>query len=259
MLLLVIYLTIETSFLIANLDKFRNGGWFTILFGTLFFIIMYGWYFGRKLKNRYLSFSKLDKYHQLFRDLSADSSIPNLATNLVYIIKANDTEQVESKVIHSIFSKQPKRAKTYWFLHIDRTDEPERFEYKVTHIIPGLLVRVDFMLGFKIEPKINLYFKEVLEDLVKSGEIKQESCFDCINKHSLPPDFRFILIDRVMPLDAELPFRKKMILRLHNISRLLALPETEVLQMDAANTFEERVPLTVNRLPEERISRIKKS
>lgn len=258
-LLLLSYLTIETGFLIANLHKFRSGGWFTLLLASMAFIIMYGWYFGRKLKNRYLSFSKLENYHELFKDLSADTTIPNIATNLVYIIKANDPEQVESKVIHSIFSKQPKRAKTYWLIHVDRTDEPERFEYKVTHIIPGLLLRVDFMLGFKIEPKINLYFKEVIEDLIKSGEIKSESCFDCINKHSLPPDFRFILIDRVMPLDAELPFRKRLILRLHSISRLLALPETEVLQMDVANTFEERVPLTVNRLPDQRISRIKKA
>ena len=101
----------------------------------------------------------------MFIDLSKDISVPKAATNLVYIIKANRVDQVESKVIYSIFQKQPKRADTYWFLHVDNVDEPNRFEYEVTQIIPGILIRVDFHIGFKVEPKINLYFREVLEDL----------------------------------------------------------------------------------------------
>ena len=154
------------------------------------FLIMYGWYFGRKLKNKYVTFTKLDKYIELFKNLTKDESVPKTATNLVYIIKANRPDQVESKVIYSIFQKQPKRANTYWFLHVDRTDEPDTFEYKVTHIIPGILIRVDFYLGFKVEPKINLYFKEVLEDLTNSGEIKLESSYDSLRKRSVPPDFQ---------------------------------------------------------------------
>ena len=145
---------------------------------------MFGWYFGRKLKKVYVTFTNLDRYLPLFKDLSVDKSVPKTATNLVYIIKANRPDQVESKVIYSIFRKQPKRADTYWFLNIDRMDEPDRFEYKVTQIIPGVLIRVDFLLGFKVEPKINLFFKEVLEDMVESGQIKLESNFDSLKKHS---------------------------------------------------------------------------
>ena len=120
------------------------------------------------------------------------------ATNLVYIIKANRQDQVESKVIYSIFNKQPKRADTYWFLHIDRVDEPNRFEYKVNHIIPGVLIRIDFHIGFKVDPKINLYFREIVEDLVESGEINLDSSYDSLKKHGLKGDFKFILIERVM-------------------------------------------------------------
>ena len=145
-------------------------------------LIMFGWYFGRKLKNRYVTFTNLYNYLDLFKDLSKDKSVPKTATNLVYIIKANRIDQVESKVIYSIFQKQPKRADTYWFLHINRLDEPDRFEYQVTQIIPGVLIRIDFHLGFKVEPKINLYFREVLEDMVESGQIKLESSFDSLEK-----------------------------------------------------------------------------
>ena len=120
------------------------------------------------------------------------------------LLKQTGTDQVESKVIYSIFQKQPKRADTYWLLHVDRVDEPNRFEYQVTQIIPGILIRVDFHIGFKVEPKINLYFKEVLEDLIESGEIKLESSFDSLKKHAFPADFKFILIDRIMPRDYKL-------------------------------------------------------
>ena len=118
----------------------------------------------------------------MFKDLRNDETVPKYATNLVYIIKANRQDQVESKVIYSIFNKQPKRADRYWLLHIDRVDEPNRFEYKVTHIIPGVLIRIDFHIGFKVDPKINLYFKEIVEDLVKSGEINLESSYDSLKK-----------------------------------------------------------------------------
>ena len=256
LILILVFLTIEGSFLIANLYKFNNGGWVTILLASLFFIIMYGWYFGRKLKNMYVTFTYLDKYIDLFRELSKDESVPKTATNLVYIIKANRTEQVESKVIYSIFQKQPKRADTYWFLHVDRSDEPDRFDYKVTHIIPGILIRVDFNIGFKVEPKINLYFKEVLEDLMASGEIKLISSFDSLKKHSLPADFKYVLIDRVMPRDYELSGVENFTLALHGLSRTLCISDVKALQLDSSNTIEEQVPITIDQPLAKRISRI---
>lgn len=255
-LLLLVFLSIEGSFLIANLHKFKNGGWFTILLAFFFFLIMYGWYFGRKLKNRYVTFTSLSKYYELFKDLSKDKSVTKEATNLVYVIKANRPDQVESKVIFSIFQKQPKRADTYWLLHIDKLDEPERFEYKVTHLIPGVLIRVDFHLGFKVEPKINLYFREVLEDLMKIGEITMENSYDSLRKHSLPADFKFVLIDRVMPRDYKLSGLENITLALHGISRLFCISDVKALQLDSCNTIEESVPITIDQPLEKRISRI---
>ncbi len=256
LLLLMVYLTIEGSFLIANLNKFTSGGWFTILAALLFFIIMYGWYFGRKLKNRYVTFTNLNKYTDMFRDLVKDDSVPKAATNLVYIIKANRIDQVESKVIHSIFLKQPKRAETYWFLHVDKVDEPDRMDYQLTQIIPGILIRVDFHIGFKVESSINLYFREVLEDLTGSGEIKLESSYDSLRKHMIPADFKFILIDRVMPSDYKLSNIDTLTLTLHSFSRLICISDVRALQLDSANTIEEKVPITIDQTVGRRINRI---
>jgi len=246
LLLVLVYLTIEVSFLISNLHKFSNGGWVTLLLASIFFLVMYGWYFGRKLKNNYVTFLNTDKYVELFKSMANDDSVPKIASNLVYIIRANKPDQVESKVIFSIFHKQPKRANTYWFVHVDSTDEPDTFEYKVTHIIPDILIRVDFYLGFKVEPKINLYFKEVIDDLVQSGEIKLVSGFDSLRKHGLSSDFLYVLIDRVMIRDNQLSTNENVTLALHNISRLFCISDVNALQLDDTNTIEEKVPITIN-------------
>jgi KUP system potassium uptake protein len=256
LILFMSYLTIEGSFLIANLHKFRSGGWFTILLASLYFLIMFSWYFGRKIKNRYITFADLDKYLSLFRDLSKDESVPRLATNLVYIIRANRHDQVESKVIYSIFHKQPKRADTYWLLHVDRVNEPNRFNYRVTQIIPGILIRIDFHIGFKVEPKINLYFKEAIEDMVKSGEIQLDSSYDSLKKHDFEGDFKFILIDRIMSRDFTLSNWENFILTLNSLVRKFSINDIRTLNLDSTNTIIEQVPITIDQPVASRIRRI---
>jgi len=253
---LIIFLTIEGVFMVANLHKFRYGGWFTLLLASVYFLIMLGWYFGRKIKNRHITFLNLDNYLPLIRDLSKDKSVPRTATNLVYIIRANNKHQVESKVMYSIFQKQPKRAETYWLLHVDRVDDPKRFEYQVEQIIPGMLIRLDFHIGFKVEPKINFYFKEVLEDLVKSGEISLESSYESLKKHSFTGDFKFILIERIMIRDNKLTKWENFILSLNDISRKISISDIRALQLDSTNTITEQVPIIVDQTVPKRIKRI---
>lgn len=258
-IMMTIFLTIEGSFLVANLHKFQYGGWFTLMLATIYFLIMFSWYFGRKIKNRHISFSSLSGYVDLFKDLRNDNTVPKYATNLVYVIKANRPDQVESKVIYSIFNKQPKRAERYWLLHIDRVDEPDRFDYKVTHIIPGILLRVDFHIGFKVDPKVNLYFREIVEDLVASGEVKIESSYDSLRKHGLPGDFKFVLIERIMLNDFKLTKTENFILSIRSLVKYISIPEVRALQLDVSTTIVEQVPIIVNRPIERRISPVGES
>lgn len=252
----LIFGTIEGSFLIANLHKFPNGGWFSIALALVFFAIMVGWFFGRRIKNRHISFSNVNKYLHLFEDLSHDETIPRIATNLVYIIKANQLYQIESKIMYSIFSKQPKRAETYWLLHVNIVDEPDTFSYEVNQFIPGTLIRIDFHLGFKIEPRINLYFKEVLKDLVASGEIKLTSSYESLRKHHFPADFLFVNLDRVMSQDYKLSPWESMIMGLHSFTRLLSIDDVKALGLDTSSVIEEKVPISVERPLNRKIQRI---
>jgi KUP system potassium uptake protein len=260
-LLILIFLgalfgTIEGSFLIANLHKFANGGWFSIALALVFLLIMLGWFFGRRIKNRHISFSNVNKYLHLFEDLSKDKTIPQIATNLVYIIKANELHQIESKIMYSIFNKQPKRAETYWLLHVDTVDEPDTFSYEVTQFIPGTLIRIDFHLGFKIEPRINLYFKEVLKDMVASGEIKLTSSYESLKKHHFPADFLFVNLDRIMTQDYKLSPWETMVMGLHALTRLMSINDVKSLGLDSSSVIEEKVPISIERPLNRKIRRI---
>jgi KUP system potassium uptake protein len=252
----LIFGLVEGTFLTANLHKFKDGGWFSVALAFAFVLIMLGWFFGRRIKNRHISFVNVNKYLHLFEDLSKDKTIPQLSTNLVYIIKANEIHQIESKIMYSIFNKQPKRAKTYWLLHVDTVDEPDTFSYEVNQIIPGTLIRVDFHLGFKIEPRINLYFKEVLKDLVSAGEIKLCSSYESLKKHHLPPDFMFVNLDRVMSRDYSLSPWETMIMGLHSFTRLLGINDVKALGLDSSSVIEEKVPISVERPLTRKIKRI---
>ncbi len=254
--LLLLFLTIEGTFLYANLHKFVNGGWLTIVLALMFFTVMYGWYFGRKIKNQYITFVNYRKDLELFRALSLDASVPKIATNLVYITKANELDQVESKIMYSIFNKHPKRANTYWFLHIDNVESPDTFEYVVHHIIPGVLIKVEFRLGFKIERRINFYFRQVLEDMEKNGEISMTSQYDSLKPYAIPADFLFINLDRILTNDYQLSPVKRFTMGLHNFVRRFGITDVKALGLDTSNVIEEKVPIVISVSEKRRISRI---
>jgi len=168
---------------------------------------------------------------------------------------ANKLEQVESKIIYSIFNKQPKRADTYWFLHVNIVDQPDTFTYVVSHIIPGTLIKIDFNLGFKIEPRINLYFKEVLEDLEKSGEVKLLSSFDSLRKRGFHSDFLFINLDRIMTRDYKLSPWETFVMNVHEFTRQISINDIRALGLDSTSIIEEKVPISIERPIDRRIER----
>jgi KUP system potassium uptake protein len=243
---LIIFLTIEGGFLYSNIQKFLSGGWLTIAIASIFSFIMYMWYNGRKIKNKYLVFVDIEEYVPVLKRLSKDESIPKHATHLCYITKANTFYQIESKIMYSIINKQPKRADVYWFLHLDITDEPDTFEYRVVHYEPGTIIKVDFRLGFKIEPKINLYFKQVLEDLVASNEVNMLSRYQSLKEFNIAGDFKFILIDRVPNNEADFTPHNQFVLSSYEFIRRLGVSETRSLGIDTSNSIIEKVPLTVD-------------
>ncbi len=242
-LFLLTYLTVEGSFLYANMFKFSHGGWFPILLGGLLSIIMLAWYNGRKITNRFLRFLPLEQYLGVIKDLRNDSSIPKTSTNLVFLTKANRASDIESKILLSVLNKQPKRADHYWLIHVDILDEPRALDYKVTHIIPGILTRIDFYLGFKVEPRINAMFKQITNEMAKTGEIDLLSGYPSLRKHNILTDFKFILIDRLNFSDFDFKFKERLIMNVYLFLSRNSLSDVKALGFDASLVYIEPVSL----------------
>jgi KUP system potassium uptake protein len=245
-LFVLIYFTIEGSFLIANLYKFTHGGWVTIMIAGTIFVIMYVWFMGRRIKKRFFQFVRLEKYLPIITDIRNDETIPKYATNLVYLTRANYRNEIESKILYSIINKTPKRADRYWFLHIDILDEPNTMEYKVETLIPDILIKVNFRLGFKVQPRINLYFRQVIEEMVKNNEIDIVSRYQSLKKHNIASDFKFVLIDRVQNYDFDFSPFEQFIMNIYSVIRMIGIGEVRTYGLDTSSIIVEKVPLILD-------------
>ena len=200
---------------------------------------------------------KLKEYLNLLRDLSHDFSIPKYATHLVYLTSANMRDEIEAKVIYSILQKQPKRADMYWFVHVDVMDEPYTMEYRVTEHIRGNIIRIDFRLGFRVEPRINLMFRKVVEDMVRNFEVDITSRYESLGRKNLIGDFRFVVMEKFLSFENELPFNEKIILDVFFFFKKISLSEERAFGLDTSSVTIEKVPLIVNPVREVNLKRIK--
>ncbi len=244
-LFLAVFLTIEISFLIANLDKFPHGGYVTLIVGGGLFAVMYVWYRARKIKNRYVEFVRLEEYIPKLEELSNDISVPKYATHLVYLTSANNPKEIEHKIIYSILSGKPKRADIYWFVHVDTLDDPYTSEYSVEHIIPNDIIRVEFRLGFRIAPKINLMFKKVVEDLVANREVNVTSRYESQQRNNVTGDFQFVVMEKFLSQDNDLPFVEKLIMQLYFWVKEISLSEEKGFGLEQSKVQVEKFPLIV--------------
>lgn len=255
-LYLVVYLTIEFSFLYANLEKFPHGGYVTLIVGGFLFFIMYNWFKARKIKNRYVEFVRLEHYITKMQELSNDRTVPKYATHLVYLTSADNSNEIEHKIIYSIIGRKPKRADIYWLIHVDTVDQPYRAEFTVTHIIPNDIIRVDFRLGFRVQPRINLLFRKVVEDLLKNNEVNVVSRYESLQTNNITGDFQFIVLEKYLSQDNELPFWERMMMKLHFWIKDKSLSEEKGFGLDPSTVTVEKFPLIVSSMPTVQLHRI---
>ena len=253
---LIIYGIIELGFLIANMAKFMHGGWFTLLLASLILSVMWAWSSARKIKNRFVKFVEIDSYYHILKELSDDESVPKYASQLVYLTSANFNSEIESKIMYSILQKQPKRADVYWLVHVDVTDEPFTREFKVDFLIPNKLIRIDFKLGFRVEQQINVFFRKVVEELVKNGEVDITSKYTSLNKHKIIGDFRFIVLEKVLSKSNVLSFIERFIMDYYFILKKFSLSEERGFGLDISFVTIERVPLIVSSQDDSGLTRL---
>ncbi len=258
-LYLVIYLTIEACFLAANIDKFPHGGYVTLVIGGGLFFVMYNWFKARKIKNRYVEFIKLENYITKLNELSNDESVPKYATHLVYLTSADNPKEIEHKVMYSILYNKPKRADIYWFVHVDTLDDPYTCEYIVEHIVPNDIIRVDFRLGFRVQPRINLLFKKVVEDLLTNKEVDLTSRYRSLESSNMIGDFSFVVMEKFLSQDNELPAWEQLMMKLHFVIKEYSLSEEKGFGLDTSNVVVEKFPLVVAPVSKLKLCRVDRS
>ncbi len=242
---LLVYVTIESSFMIANLEKFWHGGWVSVLICALLAAVMFTWMKAAQIKAQLTEYVKVSKYVDALKELSRDISIPKYATHLVFMSNASRTSEIESKIIYSIFQKRPKRADIYWFVHVDTTDEPYTMEYKVDVIEPDDVIKVTFKLGFRVEQRINLYLKKVIEDMVKNKEVDITSRYESLNRHNVIGDFRFVVLEKFLSFENEMPIFEQIIMKTYFFIKQFTNSEDKWFGLDTSAVKVEKVPLII--------------
>ncbi len=243
---ITIYIIIEASFLAANLQKFSHGGYFTIIVAAVLMGTMITWYRAKTISKNYTKYVPVSNYAKVLPELSKDLSIPQYATHLVYMTNASRTHEIEEKVMISMLHKRPKRADLYWFVHVNILNEPYRTDYRVSELIPGVLFRVDFNLGFREPTKINLMFKEVLRDMVQNGEVDVRSRYESLNKNNIIGDFKFVLSEKFLSNDNLLRFDEKVIMNTYFLLKKLSLSEEKAFGLDSSSVKIEKFPLVLH-------------
>ncbi|HWY36929.1 MAG TPA: KUP/HAK/KT family potassium transporter [Bacteroidia bacterium] len=251
-----VYFIIELSFLYANLKKFPNGGYVTLIIASLLILVMTVWHLAKKITRSYTEFVKVEGYKNLLAELSRDLTIPKYATHLVYLTGANHSDEIEAKIIYSILQKRPKRADLYWFLHVDVVDEPHRMEYRVHEILKDDVVRVDFKLGFRVAPKVNLMFRKVVQDMVRAGEVDITSRYESLNRNNVIGDFKFVIIEKFLSYDNDLPWHERIILDLYYTLKKFSLSESRGFGLDTSSVKIEKFPMIIHPHREINLKRI---
>ena len=240
--LLLIFATVELSFFVANVAKIKER-WMFLFFELFIFLTMYMWHTARKINNRFIKFEDLGQFAPMLTELSDDAVIPKIATHLIYLTKANNRHEIEAKVIQSIFAKKPKRADVYWFVHINRTEKPYTLNYEVSELVDDKVIKVTINIGFRIQPKTELYFKKIVQDLVDEQELNLHIRPDGSTKYNASPDFKFVVFQKFLSVENEFAMKEGVILKSYFLLKRLGQSDEAAFGLDKNDVQTEHIPL----------------
>jgi KUP system potassium uptake protein len=247
---------IEISFFIANVVKIKES-WTFLFFALSIFLVMYVWYHARRINNKLMKFVNLSDYREKLAELTEDDEIPKFSTHLIYLTKANNFGQVEEKIINSIFSKKPKRADVYWFVHLHRTEEPYTLNYNVVELVNDKVIKININIGFRVKPLTEYYFKEIVKQLVANRELDLHNRPDGSTKYNSSPDYKFVVIEKFLSVENEFILKDGLLLNTYFWLKGFGLDDVEAFGLEKSDVVIEEIPLIYHQHSEINLERIK--
>lgn len=260
-LTIVFFLAIETIFLISNSVKFFEGGYVTFTIACILIMIMIIWQYGELLKNDntfHREYVSLLAYKRQLKKLSEDDTLPLYTTNLVYLTKIHEGYKVKKDILYSILDKRPKRAKVYWFVTVNVTDNPYTTEYSVDTFGTDYMVNVQLYLGFRMEQKVNFFLRQIVNEMMIKGELpRQPQTYTTIPDRNVG-DFSFVLIQEELSPDTQLNNIKKSIIQARLWLQRYTVTPAIWFGLSYSDVVMERVPLILGQLRSDRLRLIKR-
>jgi KUP system potassium uptake protein len=239
-----LFFAVELSFFIANSVKLKEA-WMMLIVYAGILMVMYVTIRYRKFSNERIGFISLDPYIDTLRKLSEDTSVPKYSTHLVYMTKASFTDQVEKLVIDSILEGTPKRADVYWFLHIDRTNEPYTMEYEAQELVDDLIIKVNIKLGFRVQARVHNYFCFILQDLATKNHFNRIQKPEPYSTYNNSIDVRFVVLQKYLSVENELGVNENFIFEAHQFLKSISLTDIDAWGLEENRTSVEKVSTVV--------------
>ena len=240
-----LFMVVEISFLVANSIKFTDGGFISFIIGGFLMYVMYVWYRGVWFKRELVDFESMETYLPKLRELSNDENVPRTATHLIYLTASDNPNRIENRIMYSIFRRAPKRADVYWFVHVNVLDEPFAMRYKVDVLAEQDVVWVTFNLGFRIEPRVNFFFRLVVEELSRNNEIDITSRYQSLGNRKMAGDFKFVVLTSFLSYENELPAWRRLSLGSYFWLKNLSQSDEAAYGLDTSNVTVEKIPLVI--------------
>jgi len=253
----IVFGAIEGVFFVSSLGKFTVGGYVAIIISLLILHVMISWYRGTQIERMQKVKLRLLDYAGAIRMLQNDSSVPYCANNLVYLSKGEDFDYIDRDILYSILDRDPKRADAYWFISVNTTDVPFQKDYEVNTLGTDFIFRVNINLGFKVRQSVNIYLRQIVHDLMKTGELPPQNKEYSVYGPSAIGSFKFCMIRKMMPLEGELSSYDNFLIHTKYYIRRIAGNPAKWFGLETSRVMYEYVPLFLpRRAEEEKLNRV---
>ena len=239
----LVFFAFEGVFFVSSLGKFMVGGYVAIIISAAILFIMICWYRGTEIEKAQDIHLYMRDHLDAIKDLQNDDSIPLCSNNIVYLTKGDDFEKIDRDILYSILDKDPKRADAYWFISVNTTNDPYQMNYQVETYGTDYIFRVNLYLGFKVKPSVNIYLRQIVNDLLALGELPQQNRRHSIYGPSDVGSFKFYMIREMISQEGDISSLDNTLIHAKHFIRRMAGNPIEWYGLKTSNTIVEYVPL----------------